>query len=236
MNTAPTPKRHALSSRSDRLLACASIALLLGFASIGMGCANLARSRDLGNADVRPEVTAKQVCANCHGIDGNSVSPNFPRLAAQPKEYLAKELKAFRSRRRSDPAAIDYMWGMARHLTDEQITGLSDYFSRQPARPNAPGDPKQVEAGRRIYQTGIAQEGTPACAACHGPSGEGLAATPRLASQHAAYLVRELWEFKETDGRPDSPMKPICRLLSPEDMTEVVAYLQALPVRGAAGR
>src|SRR5271165_7141584 len=119
--------------------------VLLG--TLVSSCANPERSRDLGNPNVAPAVTAMQVCSNCHGLDGNSVSPNFPRLAGQQSAYLVAQLTNFRSHQRSDPEGFEYMWGISRKLTDDQIKGLADYFSKQVPQPNAAANAQQMATG-----------------------------------------------------------------------------------------
>jgi cytochrome c553 len=201
-------------------------------ASIGAAlasCAPLDRSRDLNNASVPASATAAQVCSNCHGLDGNSVSPNFPRLAAQPAAYLELQLKEFRSHHREDPAGFEYMWGLSRHLTDAQIAGLAAYFSRQAARPNAPGDPRVAENGRAIFEKGLPGQGVPPCATCHGAQGHGNDIYPRIAGQHADYVVKQLGVYQKTEERPAGVvMKGVAHSLTPQDMRAVAAYLQGL--------
>jgi cytochrome c553 len=206
-----------------------TIAYVLGIALGASACTNLERSRDLANPQVPPEVTAMQVCSNCHGIDGNSVSPNFPRLAGQQESYVIAQLEGFRSHQRSDPAGYEYMWGVSRSLTDAQIKGLAEYFSRQMPQANAAVPAKQIEAGKEIFEKGIPEKETAPCMACHGTNAEGLGAFPRLAGQHQDYLVKQLHVFQETEGRPGTPMKQITHLLSHEDMVNVAGYLQAFP-------
>ncbi len=194
------------------------------------GCTNVERSRSLADPAVRPAVTAMQVCATCHGVDGNAVSPNFPRLAGQPAGYLSAQLQNFRSHQRSDPEGFFYMYGMTRKLTDEQIKGLSEYFSTQVPTPNeGTADAQKIAQGREIYQKGIPAKEVAACMACHGAKGEGIASFPRLAYQHQSYLVAQLHVFQDTEGRPDTPMKQVTHLLSPQEMQAVAAFLQAFP-------
>jgi cytochrome c553 len=107
-------------------LAAAAITLLAG-------CANTTRSRNLADPAVPAVALAQQVCANCHGLHGQAVSPNFPNLAGQPAEYLAVQLKAFRDHTRQEPPAEAYMWGIARSLSDAQIEDLASYYAGQPA-------------------------------------------------------------------------------------------------------
>jgi len=81
-----------------------------------------------------------QVCSICHGMDGNGVLPNFPRLAGQPVDYLVGLLENFRAQGRSDPAGFEYMWGLSHRLNDPQIRGLAEYFAKQVAQRNASVD------------------------------------------------------------------------------------------------
>lgn len=207
-----------------------ALTFVIGLAAAGSGCANLERSRDLANPNVPPAVTAVQVCSICHGIDGNSVSPNFPRLAGQPSGYLVEQLTNFRAQHRSDPAGFEYMWGLSSHLTDDQIKGLADYFSRQAAKPNVLVDAKLMAAGKAIYENGLPAKEAPPCMACHGPKAEGLANFPRLANQHQDYMIKQLQVFKRTDQRPNTPMTQIAHLMSHEEMEAVTGYLQAFSI------
>ena len=118
----------------------ATFSVVLVFAAAGTGCTNVERSRNLADPAVPGRVLAVQVCSACHGVDGNSVSPNFPRLAAQQPGYIVSQLTNFRTHQRSDPSGFRYMWGISRYLTDDQIAGLAEYFSKQKALPNAAGD------------------------------------------------------------------------------------------------
>ena len=203
---------------------------VLAIVAAASGCANLERSRDLANPMVPPAVTAVQVCSICHGVDGVSASPIFPRLAGQMPGYIVSQLENFRSHNRSDPAGFEYMWGISRHLTDEQIQGLAEYFAKQTPQINAPGDAQLAAAGKLIFDNGLPAKGTPPCVACHGANGEGMASFPRLANQHQDYLVKQLHVFQETEHRPGTPMKEVSHPLSHDEMLAVAAYLQGLPV------
>lgn len=193
------------------------------------GCSNIERSRDLANPNVPAAVTAAQVCAICHGVDGNSISPNFPRLAGQQATYIEDQLRNFRAQGRSDPAGFEYMWGLSHRLTDDQIKGLAEYFAKQVPGPNAPVDAKLVAAGATIYENGVPAKEAPPCVACHGPKAEGVANFPRLANQHQDYIVKQLQVFQRTEQRPNTPMTQVAHLLSREDMEAVAGYLQSMP-------
>ena len=205
------------------------IASVLAVAALSAGCVNLDRSRTLGNPDVSGKVLAVQVCSTCHGVDGNSTSPAFPKLAGQQATYLSNQLKTFRSHERSDPPGPEYMWGLSRHLTDQQITDIAEYYSKQKAAPNVGSSPELMAAGKEIFEKGLPEQNVIACSACHGPKAEGIDAFPRLANQHADYIVKQLNVFQNTQGRPGTPMEAITHPLTGDHKAAVAAYLQAFP-------
>jgi cytochrome c553 len=206
--------------------------VLFATSCLAMACAPIERSRRLDNSAVPATTIAQQVCSNCHGIDGNSVSPNFPRLAAQPQAYVVTQLTGFRNHHRADPAGFEYMWGLSRHLTDEQIQGLALYFSSQAPAANRVIDASLTEKGRDIFEHGLADKQVPPCGTCHGERGQGNNNFPRLAGQHADYVVKQLMVFQRTDQRPEGAvMKTVAHLLTREDMVAVADYVQSMPAR-----
>jgi cytochrome c553 len=198
---------------------------------LGAGCSSLERSRDLANPAVTGRTLAEQVCSICHGIDGNSVSPGIPRLAGQQAPYMINQLTNFRAHNRSDPVGSEYMWGLSHHLTDPQIAGIADYFSKQtPHRQTtASADPRLLAEGREIFEKGVPSQDVIPCMSCHGPKAEGIAAFPRLAYQHANYTVKQLNVFQNTQGRPGTPMEFVSHPLTGANKDAVAAYLQAFP-------
>lgn len=212
-----------------------TLPLALAVVALGAGCANVERSRNLADPSVSGKTLAQQVCSNCHGLDGNSVSPNFPNLAAQQKDYIVAQLEAFRNPGRSDPAGFEYMWGLSRHLTDKQIGELADYFAAQKVVSPGAGNPLQAAKGKLIFDEGITAKNTPSCKACHGEDGAGNGMFPRIAHQHADYIVKQLEVFKRTDQRPEGAvMKVIAHGLTKEDMKDVAQYLQGMTASGSA--
>jgi cytochrome c553 len=139
---------------------------------------------------------AAQLCASCHGPRGQSISPAFPRLAGQQQVYLEIQLKAFRDRTRGDPMAQAYHWGMTPPMTDETIGKLAVYYSEQKPVLGKAGDPTLVQTGRVVYEQGIPAASVPKCLTCHGKDAEGSVMFPRLAGQHAEYLLERLVMFK----------------------------------------
>ncbi len=203
-------------------------AIAMTLLAMSSACSNLDRSRDLANPKVAAETIAKQVCSNCHGLDGNSQSPNFPRLAGQQSAYFVAQMEGFRAHSRSDPAGFEYMWGLSRNLTDAQIKGLADYFAKQTPAPNLPADKQQAALGKDIFEKGLPDKAVPPCFACHGSQAQGQASFPRLAGQHQDYLVKQLQVFQRNDERPNTPMTQIAHGLSHQQMIAVTSYLQEL--------
>jgi cytochrome c553 len=209
----------------------ATTTVVFALAAIAAGCTTAPeRSRNLGDPSVTAKTLVQQVCSNCHGIDGNSVSPNFPKLAAQQEEYLIAQLSQFKSHRREDPEGFEYMWGISRSLTDDQIKGLAAYFSAQKSVTPGPGNPKLIAEGRTIFDSGLPEQGVPPCSTCHGDQGQGNGQFPRVAYQHADYVIKQLTVFQRTNERPDGvAMKAITHSLSDQNMAAVAAYMQQMP-------
>jgi len=207
------------------------LALLLAGTALSTACSDIGRSRALDNPQVSATTLAQQVCSNCHGPGGNAVSPNFPNLAGQMETYVAAQLNGFKGHGRHDPAGFEYMWGLSRSLSDAQIKGLAAYYAAQaPERQPLEGRPERLAAGKAIFEAGVAAQAVPACVNCHGKQGEGLAAFPRLAGQHADYVVKQLQVFQRTDDRPEgSIMKTVAHALTAQDIEDVAGYVQTLP-------
>jgi cytochrome c553 len=177
-------------------------------------------------------VTADQVagtvhvCSSCHGMDGRSISPTFPRLAGQQSDYIETQLKAFRDHTRADPHAHTYMWGIAAHLSDPLIHGLALYFATQSPAPGTPGDAADVAAGQKIFQAGIPDRDVAVCQSCHGEHAEGMSTIPRLAGQHQQYLAKQLENFA-SNRRANETMHDNSKNLTAADIREISNYLAA---------
>lgn len=198
----------------------------------GLAAAAVAPADADDESDTRADSYARNlaigVCGTCHGQRGNGSQPKFPRLAGQNASYLAAQLKNFRSQTRGDPDAIGYMWGMAGELSDETIDALARYYFKQTALRGKTGDAAQVARGHVIYEQGIESEGVPACAACHAPDAHGTTDFPRLAGQHAQYILKQLGSF-QTNLRNVAVMHGVARNLRRSEMESVAAYLESLP-------
>jgi cytochrome c553 len=169
-----------------------------------------------------------QTCGTCHGTKGRSVSPTFPNLAAQTAPYIEAQLKAFKDQTRADPDAQAYMWGMAAQLSDAQISELADYFSKQPApAPGNTGGPAAVARGKQVFEQGVPAQQIPPCASCHGAHGEGMATFPRLAGQHAPYLLKQILVIQNA-LRNAPVMHGVVKDLSRDQILAVTAYLESI--------
>lgn len=208
------------STRSSLLLAACTTAFALS---------GLAHAQEQPAAVVQhASDLAVGVCGTCHGADGNSLNPMFPRLAGQHASYLEEQLKAFRSETRGDPNAIAYMWGMASSLSDATIHALAEYFASQKAGPGKPHDRDTIARGQDIFDHGIAAQGVPACAACHGTDALGSSSFPRLAGQHAEYVLMQLASF-QSNMRNVAVMHGVAQGLHDSEMKAVAEYLESLP-------
>jgi cytochrome c553 len=168
-----------------------------------------------------------QTCAACHGITGHSVSPTFPNLAAQTAQYIELQLHAFKDQTRADPDAQAYMWGMASQLDDASITGLAAYFSSQSGAEGRGGNAALIAQGKQIFTEGVPARQIPPCATCHGVRAEGNGPFPRLAGQHAPYLLKQLLVIQSV-LRTAPVMHGVIKDLNRDQMQSVVAYLESI--------
>jgi len=166
-------------------------------------------------------------CVACHGIDGNSVNPEWPNIAGQHASYILKQLQAFKSGARENPL----MSPIALTLSEEDMADLAAFYSTQ-TRKGLEADPSKVELGQRIYRGGDAETNVPACSGCHGPRGTGNPAAeyPSIQGQHATYIAAQLRAYRsgqrQTD--PNSMMRDVTRTMTDEQIDAVAAYVQGL--------
>jgi cytochrome c553 len=176
------------------------------------------------NPENRQQV-AQNVCAACHGADGNSTISLNPKLAGQHPEYLLKQLTNFKEGKRANAV----MAGMVANLSKEDMQSLAKYYSSQKqtlgkAKSNGVGS-----LGEKIYRGGIAATGVPACAACHGANGAGIPKQyPRLAGQHADYALQQLRTFRTAERANAPMMMTIAAKMTDAEMQAVADYMQGL--------
>jgi cytochrome c553 len=168
-----------------------------------------------------------ETCGTCHGVNGRSVAPTFPNLAGQLAPYLELQLKAFKDQSRADPDAQAYMWGMASQLSDATISAVAGYFAAQPAAPGRGGNSALITVGKHLFEEGVPARQIPPCASCHGAHAEGQAIFPRLAGQHAPYLLKQLLVIQSV-LRAAPVMHGVIRDLTKDQMQALVAYLESI--------
>lgn len=201
------------------------IALMVGASLYSSGAAP---ATEAPLASDTPLGRTVQTCGTCHGTNGRSVSPTFPNLAAQTAPYIEAQLKAFKDQTRADPDAQAYMWGMAAQLSDAQIGELAGYFSKQPApAAGKPGGSATIARGKQVFEEGVPARQIPPCASCHGAHAEGMAIFPRLAGQHAPYLLKQLLVIQNA-LRTAPVMHGVVKDLSKDQMLAVAAYLESI--------
>ncbi len=168
-------------------------------------------------------------CAACHGADGNSFVPNFPKLAGQVPKYIEKQLADFQSGARQDPT----MAGFAAALSEQDRADLAAFFASQTLQAgSSSAAPDVLERGKKIYMGGDAHKGYPACASCHAPDGAGNAPAgwPSLRAQHPAYVVKQLNDFRSGARKndPNKMMRQIAVQMSDADIQAVAEYIATL--------
>lgn len=168
------------------------------------------------------------LCAGCHGADGNSGNPIWPKLAGQHGSYLVKQLKDFKDGRRQDPM----MAPMAAALADEDMEHLAAFYASQNVQLGTAAK-DQLQRGEEIYRAGNRASGVSACMACHGPAGKGnpLAKFPSLSGQHAAYIVKALNDFASGARGYDAGsrmMAGVASKMTQAEMEAVAQYVQGL--------
>lgn len=168
------------------------------------------------------------VCGACHGVDGNSPAPNFPKLAGQGERYLLKQLHDIKSGNRQ----VVEMTGLLDNLSDQDMADIAAYFASQKMSVGA-ADPKLVKRGEALFRGGKLEEGMPACTGCHSPNGAGIAAAgyPHLGGQHAQYVAKQPTDFREGNRTNDGDamiMRTIASKLSNKDIEAVSSYIQGL--------
>jgi len=181
----------------------------------------------------KAQQTATQICAACHGPDGNSATSANPNLAGQHANYITVQLAHFKAGIRVN--AI--MQGMVANLSDDDMRSLGVYFSQQKPKGLTAKDPALVKVGQKIYRGGDQVKELPACAACHSPTGAGIPKNyPRVAGQYADYTYAQLKAFKAGDRGADKAgkdangriMSAIAEKMSDDQMKAVADYMAGL--------
>lgn len=185
-------------------------------------------------ADVVGDAEAGQskaaVCAACHGMDGNSISSEWPKLAGQHAKYLERQTMLFKNGGRVNAV----MAGMAAPLSEQDMADISAYYAQQTGAPGV-ADEALVALGESIYRGGKLETQVPACMACHGPNGAGNpgVAYPQVRGQHADYAAAKLRAFRDgevwgTGDQANSVMVDVARGLTDAEIEALASYMEGL--------
>ena len=165
-------------------------------------------------------------CFLCHGMNGESSSEVFPRLATQNATYLAKQLRDFQTGRRKSSSMNEMVAG----ITEAEMVALGAFFAAQKADPHPAADADLAAAGRYLYLRGNTYSGVASCASCHGPKAEGSESLPRLAGQQALYLEGQLKQFNKRERSNDNAvMHTIASKLTELEIKALSEYLATVP-------
>ena len=204
--------------KKSLFLPLAAAALLFAFSAQGAG---------LGPGDPEAGQTKSAPCQGCHGPDGNSMVPQFPKLAGQGEKYIIKQLQEFKAGDRNNATMAPFAAG----LSEEDMADLAAYFARQERSVGAANE-SMVALGEDIYRGGITDSKVAACAGCHGPVGNGnpAAVFPALSGQHADYTEAQLNAFAsgERNNDPNRMMQLIAVRMTPEQRRAVAEYIAGL--------
>lgn len=205
--------------------------------ALSLGVSNVALAVEGDAAAGKTKVAA---CVACHGQDGNSPAPTFPKLAGQNARYLQKQLHEIN--RKDDKGvvlrSVPSMMGLSENLSDQDIADIAAYFAGQKASPNQ-AKKDLVAKGEAIYRGGVREKGVPACTGCHSPTGAGNAPAgfPQIGGQHADYIATQLKAYRaagdgDASGRANDgeskPMRTVALRLSDSEIAAVAAFVSGL--------
>ncbi len=212
----PRPSSSACRPASwVRLLTLASASWVLASAASAQSPADLARAQDI--------VAGR--CHLCHGLQGESASAVYPRLAGQNADYIARQLSDFQSGKRKS----DTMKPQTEGLKPEEMKALGAYFAGKKIGGRPVKDADLNAVGKYIFQRGNTFSGLPSCASCHGPQGLGTAQLPRLAGQHPRYIEDQLKQFNTRERTNDNAvMHTVASKLTELEVHAVSAYISTL--------
>lgn len=202
--------------------------LILAGATLVLACSSIFMTAAIAG-DAAAGKGKSAACGGCHGMDGNSPIATYPKLAGQNEAYITKQIKDYKANTTRQNAI---MMGMTAALSDEDAADIGAYFQAQRVTAAAPFDEAKAAAGRELFKGGDLQKGIPACQACHGPTGAGVAGVgyPMVGGQYVEYTLAQLNAFKDGSRSNDDKrlMRDIVNQLSEEEMVAVANYIASL--------
>lgn len=171
-------------------------------------------------------------CAACHGQDGATpIDPTYPVLAGQNEKYLLRQLQLIQT----DERLVSLMAGQLNGKSEQDLADMAAYYASLPAKVGqAEGEDEQLAQAANIYRGGIASKGVAACSSCHAPTGKGnaFAGFPAINGHPAAYIVKQLTEYREgrraTDEEFGQMMRGVAEGLTDTEILLLANYLQGL--------
>jgi cytochrome c553 len=181
-------------------------------------------------ADSTAGKSKSESCVACHGVTGNSVVPEWPKLAGQHQDYLIRQISEIK---KGDKGlrSVPTMLGMVVDLSSQDIVDIAAFYAGQ-KQTQGSAQEQHVKVGKKIYLGGNIESGVPACLACHGPQGMGNGAAnfPRVAGQHSAYTELQLKQFRDgtRSNDPSGMMQYIAKKMTDAEITAVSSYIEGL--------
>jgi len=199
----------------------------------GVAAAAHAETAPAKGDPAKAQAIVTQVCAGCHNADGNSAAPANPKLSGQPAEYITKQLRNFKAALadagKEGVRKSDIMGPLVKDLSEQDMLNIGAYFAEKAPKPATAKIP--YTDGEKLYRGGNAGTGVPACAACHGATGQGIPVQfPRVAGQHADYIYKQLMAFRNNDRKNDAGkmMRTIANKMSEKEMRDVANYISGM--------
>lgn len=198
--------------------------IALALAGGGMTASNAGNT--VKGDPAKGEALMAERCAACHGPDGNSQMPTFPKLAGQHPEYLLHEIKEYQAYHRES----EMMNPAVKDLSDEDMANLVVFLAAQKPAPGIVTDPSLLPLGKDVYLKGNPATGVPSCDGCHEEGGEGSARFPRIAGQNVEYTL-EQFRLYVAGKRPfgKKVMRTVAERLSEKEARAVAEYMASLP-------
>lgn len=200
--------------------------VLIAASLIASTVSGFAQEAAAGKPDLaKGQASFAAVCAACHGPDGNSLLPDYPKLAQQHPEYLIKQLTEFKAGKRQN--AI--MLGFSSMLSPDDMRNIAYWVTTNKASAGTAADADLIAQGQRIYVGGVLERNIPACTGCHGPTAAGIPAQyPRLHGQQVNYVLAQLNTFRSGERNNNLQMTGVAAKLNDREIKAVAEYVASL--------